>query len=231
MSSSAPGNWAPSSKAGANGSTLRHGSRLCRHGPADMEWYAAPWPGLSTKFYRREHISAGVKKQFLAEEYVHTYQGGVVDDCREHCFSCGILGYFKEQRRVAPMAAWACPSLGRLDGAPAARLTARPAYPALTSTTTCRRTRSASSPSASRSDALARSPSVLMQRPSPSRETSPHVRRTHYYPCARVRDRRCATPTLRLTYAKGEEIKFISHQDEFSGSGSALRLRRLASAL
>lgn len=78
----------------------------------DMDWYARrarpvdeilPW----------EHISAGVNKDFLAAEYVHTYQGGVVDDCREHCFSCGILGYFKEQRRAAPDDAWECPSLGR----------------------------------------------------------------------------------------------------------------------
>ncbi len=78
----------------------------------DMDWYARrarpleetlPW----------EHISAGVKKQFLAQEYIHTYQGGVVDDCREHCFSCGILGYFKEQRRAAPDEAWECPPLGR----------------------------------------------------------------------------------------------------------------------
>ena len=66
----------------------------------DMEWYARrersadevlPW----------DHISAGVKKKFLLDEYINTYKGGVVDDCREHCFSCGILGYFKEQRRVA----------------------------------------------------------------------------------------------------------------------------------
>ncbi|MCB9161053.1 MAG: TIGR03960 family B12-binding radical SAM protein [Caldilineaceae bacterium] len=78
----------------------------------DMDWYARrartvdeilPW----------EHISAGLKKQFLVEEYVNTYKGGVVDDCREHCFSCGILGYFKEQRRDAPDDAWGCPSLGR----------------------------------------------------------------------------------------------------------------------
>jgi hypothetical protein len=60
-----------------------------------------------------DHISAGLKKEFLTQEYVHTYQGGVVDDCREHCFSCGILGYFKEQRRTAPDDAWACPPLGR----------------------------------------------------------------------------------------------------------------------
>jgi radical SAM family uncharacterized protein len=78
----------------------------------DMDWYARrerplgetlPW----------DHISAGLKKEFLQQEYIHTYQGGVVDDCREHCFSCGILGYFKEQRRDAPDAGWACPPLGR----------------------------------------------------------------------------------------------------------------------
>ncbi len=78
----------------------------------DMDWYSRrarptdevlPW----------EHISAGLKKKFLIDEYVHTYQGGVVDDCREHCFSCGILGYFKEQRRAAADEAWCCPPLGR----------------------------------------------------------------------------------------------------------------------
>ncbi len=77
----------------------------------DMDWYARrerktdevlPW----------DHISAGLKKQFLVQEYIHTYQGGVVDDCREHCFSCGILGYFKEQRREADDKAWCCPPLG-----------------------------------------------------------------------------------------------------------------------
>jgi len=78
----------------------------------DMEWYARrerqtdevlPW----------DHISAGLKKEFMVQEYLHTYQGGVVDDCREHCFSCGILGHFKEQRREADDKAWCCPPLGR----------------------------------------------------------------------------------------------------------------------
>lgn len=77
-----------------------------------MDWYARrarrtdevlPW----------DHISAGVHKRFLLEEYEHTYAGGVVDDCREHCFSCGILGQFKEQRRDAPDDAWCCPPLGK----------------------------------------------------------------------------------------------------------------------
>ncbi|MCB0048575.1 MAG: TIGR03960 family B12-binding radical SAM protein, partial [Caldilinea sp.] len=77
----------------------------------DMDWYARRARALD-EVLPWEHISAGLKKQFLVDEYVHTYQGGVVDDCREHCFSCGILGYFKEQRRDAPDAGWGCPSLG-----------------------------------------------------------------------------------------------------------------------
>ncbi len=78
----------------------------------DMDWYARRARDLD-EILPWEHISAGLKKEFLAQEYRHTYQGGVVDDCREHCFSCGILGYFKEQRREAPDQAWGCPPLGR----------------------------------------------------------------------------------------------------------------------
>ena len=40
---------------------------------------------------------------------------------------CGILGYFKEQRRDAPDEAWACPPLGPRQGAPAGRRRAHPA--------------------------------------------------------------------------------------------------------
>jgi len=78
----------------------------------DMDWYARRERAVD-EILPWEHISAGLKKQFLVQEYIHTYQGGVVDDCREHCFSCGILGYFKEQRRAADDAAWCCPPLGR----------------------------------------------------------------------------------------------------------------------
>ncbi|HRJ43043.1 MAG TPA: TIGR03960 family B12-binding radical SAM protein, partial [Caldilineaceae bacterium] len=78
----------------------------------DMDWYARRARSLD-EILPWEHISAGLKKEFLAQEYLHTYQGGVVDDCREHCFSCGILGNFKEQRREAADAGWCCPPLGR----------------------------------------------------------------------------------------------------------------------
>ena len=111
-SSSAPGSWVPSSKAGASTSTFQRGSRPSPIWAWTWIWYARRARPLD-EVLPWEHISAGVKKQFLAQEYVHTYQGGVVDDCREHCFSCGILGHFKEQRREAPDEAWECPPLGR----------------------------------------------------------------------------------------------------------------------
>ncbi len=78
----------------------------------DMDWYARRERPLD-EVLPWDHISAGVKKEFLAQEYRHAYEGAVIDDCREHCFSCGILGYFKEQRRQAPDPAWCCPPLGR----------------------------------------------------------------------------------------------------------------------
>ena len=36
----------------------------------------------------------------------------MIDDCHEHCFSCGILGQFKEERRDVADEAWGCPPLG-----------------------------------------------------------------------------------------------------------------------
>jgi radical SAM family uncharacterized protein len=78
----------------------------------DPDWYARrerkidevlPW----------EHISAGVSKEFLTLDYMNSLKGAVVDDCREHCFSCGILGLFKHDRRNVPDDAWGCPALGR----------------------------------------------------------------------------------------------------------------------
>ncbi len=78
----------------------------------EMDWYARR-ARAADELLPWDHISAGVQKRFLLDEYRHTYQGGVVDDCREHCFSCGILGQFKEQRRAAPDDAWCCPPLGK----------------------------------------------------------------------------------------------------------------------
>ena len=78
----------------------------------DPDWYARrerridevlPW----------DHIAVGVSKEFLTLDYMNSLKGAVVDDCREHCYSCGILGLFKQDRRNVPDDAWGCPALGR----------------------------------------------------------------------------------------------------------------------
>ncbi len=89
----------------------------------DPEWYARrerafdeilPW----------DFISVGVNRRFLEQEYTHAQQGAVIDDCHEHCFSCGILGQFKEARRDAADDAWGCPPLGK--GKPHQPVSVRP---------------------------------------------------------------------------------------------------------
>jgi hypothetical protein len=84
---------------------------FAEHG-LDPDWYARrartvdeamPW----------DHLSLGLKKDFLVQEYQHSLVGAVVDDCRDHCYSCGILGQFKTQRRGTPEDAWGCPALGK----------------------------------------------------------------------------------------------------------------------
>jgi len=78
----------------------------------DPEWYARRERDLE-EVLPWDHISTGVSKRFLADEYRHALQGAVIDDCREHCYSCGILGQFREERRGVADGAWGCPPLGR----------------------------------------------------------------------------------------------------------------------
>ncbi|MEJ5198304.1 MAG: TIGR03960 family B12-binding radical SAM protein [Anaerolineae bacterium] len=77
----------------------------------DPDWYARRERRLD-EILPWDFINVGVKKEFLAAEYRHALAGGVIDDCREHCYSCGILGQFKELRRSVPDDAWGCPPLG-----------------------------------------------------------------------------------------------------------------------
>ena len=77
----------------------------------DPDWYARRERPLD-EILPWDFVSVGVKRSFLEAEYRHALAGGVIDDCREHCYSCGILGQFKEARRSAPDDAWGCPPLG-----------------------------------------------------------------------------------------------------------------------
>lgn len=106
--------WRLGAKFDAWEDAYRHNAWMqafAEHG-LDPDWYARRERSLD-EVLPWDHISAGVSKRFLAEEYQHALQGAVIDDCREHCFSCGILGQFKALRRAAPDAAWGCPPLGR----------------------------------------------------------------------------------------------------------------------
>jgi hypothetical protein len=58
-----------------------------------------------------DHIDAGVRKQFLTEDFLWSERGQTRIDCRERCFACGILPKFAALRREHPGAIWECPEV------------------------------------------------------------------------------------------------------------------------
>jgi radical SAM superfamily enzyme YgiQ (UPF0313 family) len=60
-----------------------------------------------------EHISSSVTKKFLTEDYLWSLGGKTRIDCREQCFSCGILPTFKQIRRETPGDHWKCPEVSK----------------------------------------------------------------------------------------------------------------------
>ncbi len=58
-----------------------------------------------------DHISTAVRKKYLAEDYLRSQQGLTRDDCREHCYACGILPSFAGLRRLNPGELWQCPEV------------------------------------------------------------------------------------------------------------------------
>ncbi|MCJ7532787.1 MAG: hypothetical protein MUO64_17425, partial [Anaerolineales bacterium] len=58
-----------------------------------------------------DHISPGVRKQFLLEDYLWSQEGKTRLDCRQQCYACGILPYFTPLRKLNPGEAWLCPEV------------------------------------------------------------------------------------------------------------------------
>ncbi len=58
-------------------------------------------------------VSAGVDKSFLQAEFLNSKEGLLLPDCRNHCYSCGIIQNFHRLRQNTPDDAWRCPALGR----------------------------------------------------------------------------------------------------------------------
>lgn len=59
------------------------------------------------------HISTAVRTRYLREEFINSQAGKTREDCRDHCFACGILPEFNELRMQTPPEAWKCPPVKR----------------------------------------------------------------------------------------------------------------------
>ena len=58
-----------------------------------------------------DHISPGVRKSFLLQDFHLSLEGKDREDCRENCFACGILPRYADLRRKNPGEIWRCPDV------------------------------------------------------------------------------------------------------------------------
>jgi radical SAM family uncharacterized protein len=58
-----------------------------------------------------DHISTGVRKKFLLQDYRLSKEAMTRADCRVQCFACGILPTYAELRRENPGEDWCCPDV------------------------------------------------------------------------------------------------------------------------
>ena len=68
-------------------------------------------PRLIDETFPWDHISPGVRKEFLTQDYRWSLQGRTRVDCRNRCFACGILPRFADLRRDHPGPGWECPEV------------------------------------------------------------------------------------------------------------------------
>lgn len=64
-----------------------------------------------------DHISPGVRKTYLKQEYLNSLQEITRADCRNQCYACGILPTYKTLRRQFPGQHWKCPEVAPLPRA------------------------------------------------------------------------------------------------------------------
>jgi radical SAM family uncharacterized protein len=60
-----------------------------------------------------DHISAGVRKSYLTQDYNRSLEGQTRPDCRQQCYACGILPTFASLRRLHPGEGWKCPEVSQ----------------------------------------------------------------------------------------------------------------------
>ncbi|MCP5097555.1 MAG: hypothetical protein GY943_18570 [Chloroflexi bacterium] len=60
-----------------------------------------------------EHIDIAVTKKFLTQDYLMSKAQETRMDCRDQCFTCGILPKLKDLRRDTAVSDWKCPPVKR----------------------------------------------------------------------------------------------------------------------
>ncbi len=58
-----------------------------------------------------DHISTGVRKKYLIQDYRKSEEPETRADCRQQCYGCGILPTYAEVRRRTPGDSWTCPEV------------------------------------------------------------------------------------------------------------------------
>jgi radical SAM family uncharacterized protein len=64
-----------------------------------------------TEVFPWDHISTGVRKSFLLQDFQLSQEFQTRLDCRLHCFACGILPSYAGLRRLNPGDSWSCPEV------------------------------------------------------------------------------------------------------------------------
>lgn len=71
-------------------------------------------PRTLDEIFPWDHVSTGVRKSYLLQEYQRSQQGLTREDCRNQCYACGILPEFNQLRRQNPGDHWKCPEVNRM---------------------------------------------------------------------------------------------------------------------
>jgi radical SAM family uncharacterized protein len=76
----------------------------------DPSWYAHR-RRLADEVFPWDHIDVGLQKRWLLTDYRRSLQEETLLDCREHCYACGILRTYRNERAATPPDAWKCPPI------------------------------------------------------------------------------------------------------------------------
>jgi len=68
-------------------------------------------PRRPDEIFPWDHISVGVHKRFLWQDYRLSLEEQTRADCRTGCYACGILSAYRQERRAHPGDFWKCPTV------------------------------------------------------------------------------------------------------------------------